>query len=615
MSRYTSATDADREAMLDAIGVSSIDELFSDIPEELRLGRPLEPQDPSRRFCASSPGWRRGRPTPTRSARGDVRPPRSRDRGRDRQPLGVPDAYTPSSPRSPRAGCRRCCSRRRCRTGLPVFNASLYEGPSAVASAAYLAIGATGRHRLITSRGLHPHSRESLATYSAARLRAGRGRPRPRGEHACRRDRRAHGGGLPAAAQLPRGGRGNRGPGRRSQAEWRAAGSCLRPDRAFSVLAAGRVGADLAVGEGQPLGNRLDYGGPRFGSFCATEEHLPRRCRARSPGRPPMSTAVAASCSPCRRATTSVSEKATNNIYLPVAERAGGGHPSKLARQARLRRARRGAGSANGLREGAPGGAGRAAAPRGARGARVRGPPGAGRRGACAAEESGPATSSAATSRSTRRGSAIALTERRSREDIDRLAEALAAAVASTPGTPRTAPRRGRRDKRPGGQGEGRERRGASAPISAPDAASPRDHDLRALGRGPPGGHPPGCDVPEVPLDELIPASCCARSPRSFPEVAEPEIVRRYNRVLAAELTRLLPAGSCTMKHNPSLNEKMAALPGFGARHHPTPEGDAQGALELIWRHSRGGAGGDHGLPAVSLQPAAGSQGELTGCW
>ena len=51
-------------------------------------------------------------------------------------------------------------------TGLPVANASLYEGPSSVASAAYLAIGATKRRKLVVSRGLHPHSRATLRTYA-----------------------------------------------------------------------------------------------------------------------------------------------------------------------------------------------------------------------------------------------------------------------------------------------------------------------------------------------------------------------------------------------------------------------------------------------------------------
>ena len=51
-------------------------------------------------------------------------------------------------------------------TGLPVSNAGLYEGPSSLASAGYLAMGATGRRRFVVSRGVHPHSREALATYS-----------------------------------------------------------------------------------------------------------------------------------------------------------------------------------------------------------------------------------------------------------------------------------------------------------------------------------------------------------------------------------------------------------------------------------------------------------------
>ena len=67
-------------------------------------------------------------------------------------------------------------------TGLPVSNAGLYEGPSSVASAGYLAIGATGRRRFVVSRGVHPHSRETLATYSRRLRRRGRrGRARRAG--------------------------------------------------------------------------------------------------------------------------------------------------------------------------------------------------------------------------------------------------------------------------------------------------------------------------------------------------------------------------------------------------------------------------------------------------
>src|SRR4030095_13819890 len=52
-------------------------------------------------------------------------------------------------------------------TGLPITNAGLYEGPSSAAAAASLAKAATGRSKFVASRGLHPHTRETLGTYSA----------------------------------------------------------------------------------------------------------------------------------------------------------------------------------------------------------------------------------------------------------------------------------------------------------------------------------------------------------------------------------------------------------------------------------------------------------------
>ena len=130
-------------------------------------------------------------------------------------------------------------------TGLPVSNAGLYEGPSSVASAGYLAIGATKRRRFVVSRGVHPHSRETLATYSARlRRRGGRGRARGRphrrrraGRGGRRRDRRR----LPAEPQLPRRGRGRRGARRGRQGARRAAGRRLRPDDARHPQAARRV--------------------------------------------------------------------------------------------------------------------------------------------------------------------------------------------------------------------------------------------------------------------------------------------------------------------------------------------------------------------------------------
>jgi glycine dehydrogenase subunit 2 len=115
--------------------------------------------------------------------------------------------------------------------------------------------------------------------------------------------------------------------------------------------------------------------------------------------------------------------------------------------------------------------------------------------------------------------------------------------------------------------------------------------------------------VPEVP-EELR----RARPPR-LPEVAEPEVVRHFSELAARTFgidTGFYPLGSCTMKHNPRVNERVVALPGFRDLH-PLQEVDgAQGALELMWRLQEILAE-VAGLPAVSLQPAAGSQGELTG--
>jgi len=125
----------------------------------------------------------------------------------------------------------------------------------------------------------------------------------------------------------------------------------------------------------------------------------------------------------------------------------------------------------------------------------------------------------------------------------------------------------------------------------------------------------PQCDVPERSLDELIPRGLRRERPADLPEVSEPEIVRHYNRLSRRNFdldTGPYPLGSCTMKHNPRLNERVAALPGH-ARLHPAQDPKrAQGALELMWRLERELAE-ICGLPHVSLQPSAGSHGELAG--
>ncbi len=119
----------------------------------------------------------------------------------------------------------------------------------------------------------------------------------------------------------------------------------------------------------------------------------------------------------------------------------------------------------------------------------------------------------------------------------------------------------------------------------------------------------PDLAVPSLP-EELA----RARPPR-LPEVSEPELVRHFtalaDRTFGVD-TGFYPLGSCTMKHNPRVNERVVSLPGFRDLHPLQEEDGAQGALELMWRLQEILAE-IAGLPAVSLQPAAGSQGELTG--
>src|SRR5206468_1252251 len=125
----------------------------------------------------------------------------------------------------------------------------------------------------------------------------------------------------------------------------------------------------------------------------------------------------------------------------------------------------------------------------------------------------------------------------------------------------------------------------------------------------------PAAGVPERPLEELIPRHLVRADPPKLPEVSEPEIVRHYNRISRRNFdldTGFYPLRSCTMKHNPKLNERVVALPGHARLHPLTALERAQGALELMWLLQRSLAE-ICGLPHVSLQPSAGSHGELAG--
>ncbi len=125
----------------------------------------------------------------------------------------------------------------------------------------------------------------------------------------------------------------------------------------------------------------------------------------------------------------------------------------------------------------------------------------------------------------------------------------------------------------------------------------------------------PSVEVPAVDAEQLMPARLRRQAPARLPELSEPEIVRHYVGLSKRNFdldSGFYPLGSCTMKHNPRLHERVAALPGH-SRLHPLQDAErAQGALELMFNLENALAE-ISGLPHVSLQPSAGSQGELAG--
>jgi glycine dehydrogenase subunit 2 len=126
----------------------------------------------------------------------------------------------------------------------------------------------------------------------------------------------------------------------------------------------------------------------------------------------------------------------------------------------------------------------------------------------------------------------------------------------------------------------------------------------------------PALDVDETPLDELIPSNLRREDDLvGVPEVSEVDVVRHFTRISTWNYNidlGMYPLGSCTMKYNSRLNERVARIPGFANLHPLAPERDAQGALQVIYELQQHLAE-ITGLAGISLQPAAGAHGEMTG--
>jgi len=125
----------------------------------------------------------------------------------------------------------------------------------------------------------------------------------------------------------------------------------------------------------------------------------------------------------------------------------------------------------------------------------------------------------------------------------------------------------------------------------------------------------PALDVPAQPLESLIPAEFLRADPAPLPEVSEIEVVRHYTHLSQRNFgvdNGFYPLGSCTMKYNPKVNEEIAALPGFARIHPCQDERTTQGALRLLYELEQYLAE-IAGMRRVTLQPAAGAHGEITG--
>jgi len=125
----------------------------------------------------------------------------------------------------------------------------------------------------------------------------------------------------------------------------------------------------------------------------------------------------------------------------------------------------------------------------------------------------------------------------------------------------------------------------------------------------------PELDVPKVDLKQALKGAKLRSKPANFPEVGELDLVRHFKNLAQKNFSvdrNFYPLGSCTMKYNPKINVTLLAQPGFTRAHPHLPESDLQGHIELMY-NLEGYLREISGLPAVTLQPAAGAQGEMTG--
>ena len=163
-----------------------------------------------------------------------------------------------------------------------------------------------------------------------------------------------------------------------------------------------------------------------------------------------------------------------------------------------------------------------------------------------------------------------------------------------------------------------REKQAVRTPETTPGAPDLRRRPVPVIyergASGRVGFSLPASDVPDVPMDAIIPAASRRTTPAALPEVSELDVVRHYTALSHRNYSideGFYPLGSCTMKYNPKINEDAARQAGFARLHPSVPEDLAQGALQILWELEHD-LSEITGMDRVTFQPAAGAHGELT---
>ena len=582
----------------------------TDVPDDLRLGRPLELQDGLTRRSSTTTCARSRPATPTPSPRlsflgggmYDHYSPSIVDAITSRSEFLTP--YTPYQPEISQGGLQTMFEFQTAMselTALPVSSAGLYEGPRrSPPPPTWRSAPTKGkRSRFVVSRGLHPHSRETLAAYSRGYPRRGRrGRastpasPTSAPSRSCSTIRPP-----PSSSRTRTSSDRSRTSAALAEAAHEAGAlldRLLRRDLARHPAPARRVRRRRRSRRGpaarrpprlrRPLvrlllrhrGAHPPYAGP----------DLRRDDRRR---RPPRLRPLAAD----PRAAHPPREGDPQHLHRAGTERARRHDLPELARQARDWSS---SASCSPVARPTPA----SASPRSP--------------GVALAHEAPVLREFAVTARRSRRGGTRPCAERGIAAGIPLDRDYPSSARACSSRSPSSAPpptstgsRRARgcrrglrprcpRERRRRERDERLQRPHDAAPVRRDhrdaDAARPRDDDLRALRPRPPRRRLRRRRRPqaETPLEDLIPARLLRTEPAKLPELAEPEIVRHYNRVSRRNFdldSGFYPLGSCTMKHNPRINERVAALPGHARLHPAQRPARAQGALELMWNLER----------------------------